>query len=140
MKSQSAKIDRVGICLSICCGIHCLISISLLTIGTLGVVGLAVNERIEVVISLAILFVGITAILPNMVRDRNYTLMSLFISGFVLLKISDSVESSWMQYGLLSIGIVMIITAHYLNLRSKKRHFDYIKSAKRSVGYEGFES
>ncbi|QSE98911.1 MerC domain-containing protein [Fulvivirga lutea] len=135
MTEKSIWIDKLGICLSLCCGVKCLVTTIILGLGTFDIFNFILNEQVELAISASLLLIGITAMLPQFIIHHNYGFMGLFIGGFVLLKISENITMLWVQLVLLFLGVLVIIGAHYLNLKSKRKHAEYIKAVKKATGY-----
>ncbi|TRX59183.1 MerC domain-containing protein [Fulvivirga sp. M361] len=133
--NKSVFIDKLGICLSLCCGIHCLSTTIFVAIGALELFDLAVNEKLEFAMSCGILLIGVAALLPQLIAQRTYGLMALFIGGFILVKTSENMTTLWTQLTLLSLGILAITGAHYFNIKSKRKHAEYIKAVKEAAGY-----
>ncbi len=127
MINKSILMDKFGICLSVCCGLHCLITPLFLTLGALEFFDFLANEQLEFALSLGVLVVGIIAILPPLRLHRNYSVMVLFIVGFLVLKASELIPMLWMQVSILVAGVLMIIIAHYFNIKLKIKHAERIK-------------
>jgi len=76
------------------------------------------NELLELLFSIGVVIGGLLAFTPQLFANRNFTLTSLFLGGFTLLKISEFVMF-WVQLPILIIGVMLIACTHYLNIRSK---------------------
>lgn len=135
MIKNNLILDRLGICLSICCGVHCLATTFFLAAGALEMFNLIFNEKFELAMSIGLLLIGMVAMLPQLVVQRTYGLLGLFTSGFVLLKIGEEMTVPWMQVILLTTGVLALTSAHYLNIKSKRKHAKYIKAAKEVTRY-----
>lgn len=129
ISSKSVWLDQLGICLSLCCGIHCLATVAFLAVGALEMLDLMVNEQLESALSVSVLLIGMAALLPQLIARRAYGLLGLFIGGFILLKTSEGVTVLWIQVVLLSMGVLALTGAHYLNLKSKRKQAVIIKTA-----------
>ncbi|MEL6556948.1 MAG: MerC domain-containing protein [Bacteroidota bacterium] len=111
-------VDKLGICLSFTCGLHCLITIALLAFGSLKLHAMFESELLETVVSLGVLIVGAIAFIPRLIVTRNFYLPLIFTVGFILLKMSESMDL-WVQIPMLVIGVFMIILAHFKNIKDK---------------------
>lgn len=111
-------VDKLGICLSLTCGLHCLITIALLAIGSLKLHAIFESEILEAIVSIGVLVVGVVAFIPQLVVTRNFYLPAIFAIGFVLLKVSESMQL-WVQVPMLVAGVSMIILAHFKNIKHK---------------------
>jgi len=116
--NKTELVDKLGICLSLTCGLHCLITISLLAFGALKFHSFFENELVEMLMSVGVLIIGLIAFLPKLIAQRNFTLITIFIVGFLLLKFSEEMNL-WIKIPMLIAGVTLIIIAHYLNIKLK---------------------
>ena len=133
--NKSVFIDKLGICLSLCCGIHRLSAAIFVAIGVLELIDFAINSKLEFAMSCGILLIGVVALLLQLIAQRTYGLMALFTGGFILVKTSENMTTLWIQLTLISLGVLAITGAHYFNIKSKRKHAEYIKAAKEAAGY-----
>lgn len=122
MINKNLWIDKLGICLSFCCGIHCLVTVFLISLGTSELSYLLVHHKVDNLMSLAIILIGVIALLPTLIIHKNYELIGLFLLGFIVLKVGDAFTNIWLKSLIIIIGTVMIIGTHYFNFRKKAKH------------------
>ena len=72
--------------------------------------------------SVAIILIGVIALLPTLIIHKNYGLIGLFFLGFIVLKVGDAFTNIWLKSLAIIIGTVMIIGTHYFNFRKKAKH------------------
>ncbi len=128
-------LDKLGICLSVCCGVHCLATVLFLAIGTTEIWYFIENEQVENLMSIGVLLIGIFALFPSLIAHRSYGLIGLFTLGFVVLKTSELISNIYMKSALLTIGVLLIIGTHYLNIKNKKEHARTIETKKEASGH-----
>jgi hypothetical protein len=122
MINKNLWIDKLGICLSFCCGIHCLVTVFLITLGTSELSYLLLHHKVDNLMSVAIILIGVIALLPTLIIHKNYGLIGLFLLGFIVLKVGDAFTNIWLKSLAIIIGTVMIIGTHYFNFRKKVKH------------------
>ncbi|MGB3467851.1 MAG: MerC domain-containing protein [Cyclobacteriaceae bacterium] len=117
----SLLIDRLGILLSFSCGIHCASSLIFLLLGAVEIHLFIENEIMESILTILVFILGMVSFLPQAITRRQYLLLLLFIAGFSLLKVSENM-TLWIRLPMLASGVLLIISAHYRNLRLKAQH------------------
>lgn len=115
---RSTMIDKLGICLSVTCGLHCIASIVVLSLGVFDLYATLENEMLELGLTSVIFIVGLLAFIPQVVHQRNFTLIGSFVVGFALLKVSEHLTVT-IRIPLLIIATILMIYPHFVNIRLK---------------------
>lgn len=113
--------DAFGIGTSVLCAIHCAV-LPVIT-ATLPIFGVNIvhNSLFEWGMILLAFVVGIYALVHGYItHHRSYVPVLLFVAGFILL-VAKQFFHSWQNW-LLIPGVLLIVTAHYINYR--KCHID----------------
>jgi len=118
IKTKNLLIDKIGICLSVTCGLHCAATMIFLTFGTMELAKFLENEILEMTFKIGVLLLGIVAFLPQLFIAKNYYPLIIFMVGLGLLWSADSM-TFWLRFISLVIGTSMIVGAHALNIRQK---------------------
>ncbi|MBC6424914.1 MAG: MerC domain-containing protein [Ekhidna sp.] len=118
--------DKLGICASLVCLIHCLIVPFLLIIGFDTILHLIDQEWIETGLILSSLLIGGYAFIRGFLSHRQHFVPVLFLAGFLLLVNGEAVTNTWLAPILSVTGALIIIYAHFQNLKLKQLHvFDH---------------
>ena len=118
MKSN-VLFDRIGICTSVVCMIHCIAIPFLFLFGFESLLRWVDQEWIEwAIIGFAVL-VGGVSFLGGFMRHRQHFIPVLFVAGFLLIINGESVEHTWVSLCLSLSGAMLIIYAHVQNLKWK---------------------
>ncbi len=119
-KKITTLIDKVGMCASLLCMLHCLVVPVAFVFGVNSLLLAIDHEWLERVIILASLFIGLIAFMQGFFRHRQHFIPVLFTAGFLLLVNGESVQHTWLSAGLSVAGAAVIIYAHYQNLKWKQ--------------------
>ncbi|MDN5202748.1 MerC domain-containing protein [Fulvivirgaceae bacterium BMA10] len=122
MREKLSKIylDKVGICTSLLCMLHCLAVPILLILGLDSILIIIDHEWLELTIVLCSLSIGLIAFLQGFVQHRQHFVPVLFVAGFLLLINGESVAHECSAAGLSVAGASVIAYAHYDNFQLKK--------------------
>ena len=118
--ANGGGLDRVGICTSIVCMVHCLAVPVLLVFGFDSLIRSVDQEWIEWAIVGFALLVGIASFLGGFLSHRQHFIPVLFLAGFLLLVNGESVAHTWVSLSLSIAGALVIIYAHVQNLKWKR--------------------
>ena len=113
--------DKIGICTSVICLIHCLSIPLFFAFGFDSLIRLVDQEWVELMIIICALIIGIFAFLSGFLKHRQHFVPVLFLSGFLLLINGESVERMWLSLLLSITGALIIAYAHVQNLKWKRR-------------------
>lgn len=110
--------DKMGIMTTLICAIHCaLLPLIMTSLPVLGV-NIIDNTWFEwAMIGLAFV-VGVYSLYHGFIRHhRNFLPVVLFAIGFVFLLLKQVYHTYPLEYILLALAVVLIISAHYINYR-----------------------
>jgi hypothetical protein len=115
--------DKLGICVSTLCGIHCLALPVLLLVGAETWIQFVYHESVEKLLLSSALVIALIAFIPGYLSHRRHYIMVLFISGFLLLASGEAYEDVYARVAISAFGAAVVVYAHFLNytLRMKKR-------------------
>ena len=121
IKKNAVAIDKLGVCTSAFCMLHCL-AVPLLVIFGLDSLLFAIDQEwIELTIIGASLVIGLVSFMGGFIQHRQHFVPVLFVAGFLLLVNGEAVAGSWQAAGLSIAGAAVIAYAHIQNLRLKNR-------------------
>ena len=115
--------DKIGICTSVICMIHCLAIPIFLIFGFESLLSLFDQEWLELSIICFALAIGLISFLGGFLKHRHHHVVVLFIAGFLLLINGESIEQTSGSVSLTLAGAFVIAYAHYQNLRLKTHVF-----------------
>ena len=118
---NSITIDKLGICASLLCMIHCLALPLLLFLGLDAVLLLIDQPWIETTIIATSLVVGLIAFARGYLQHRQHFISVLFIAGFLLVVNGEAIEDSLLALILSLCGACIIAYAHLQNQFFKRR-------------------
>jgi 4-amino-4-deoxy-L-arabinose transferase-like glycosyltransferase len=116
-------LDKLGVCASALCMVHCLAMPVLLLVGVDSVLRFTQQEWIEWVIIALALLIGIASFAAGYVKHKKHYVVVLFLAGFLLIINGEMLESTVMATVLPVAGSVVIVYAHVQNLHLKKAIF-----------------
>ena len=114
--------DKLGICASVACLVHCLIVPFLLIIGFDVTLYSLDQEWIEMGFIFSSLLIGIYAFIKGFLSHRQHFVPVLFLAGFLLLVNGEKVANTLLAVILSVIGALIIVYAHFQNLKLKQLH------------------
>lgn len=109
--------DRVGMCTSFLCMIHCMAVPLLFIFGIDSILILVDQEWLELSIIALSLVIGLVAFLRGFLRHKQHFIPVLFVSGFLLIINGEAVEPLFLKAFLSVVGASIIAYAHYHNLK-----------------------
>lgn len=113
-------LDKIGICTSAVCMVHCL-SIPLFLIFGFDTLLIAFDQEwIEWIIIASALVIGLLSFIGGFLRHRQHFVPVLFVAGFLLIINGESVAHSWLSVSLSIAGALVIAYAHLQNLKWKR--------------------
>jgi len=121
MKS-SLLADKLGICASVTCLIHCLITPCLFILGFDTLLHSLDQEWVETGLILSSFSIGVYAFIRGFLSHRQHFVPVLFLAGFLLLVNGEAVSNTWLALILSITGALIIIYAHCQNLKWKQLH------------------
>ena len=116
----SQWLDKVGMCTSLVCMVHCFAVPVFLILGLDSVLVVIDHEWLETGIIVGSLFIGMIAFLQGYFLHKQHFIPVLFIAGFMLLINGEAVESTLLKATLSILGAMIIGYAHYYNLKLKR--------------------
>ena len=114
-----ATIDRVGMALSVSCGLHCIFTPLLIGAAAGLPIGWLYDESTEVLLLAAAVLTGALSLLPSYWRrHRRKRCLAMFAvgAGFLALSKLGPVGERWEPWTVAS-GATLLATAHLVNLR-----------------------
>jgi hypothetical protein len=120
--SPRMSLDRYGMALSIGCAIHCaLLPIALSAMTTAGLAWVA-SEELEWTILICTFLIGSTRLVQSYFQHRHAECLMLFVAGLVSFVCAKSEYFSFNhnEAVFMTLGGVLIATAHFRNLRLSK--------------------
>ncbi|MEM6380074.1 MAG: MerC domain-containing protein [Bacteroidota bacterium] len=120
MIKYSIVLDKIGVCTSIICMIHCITIPLLLIFGLDTSLKLIDQEWIELTLITTALCIGMSSFAIGFFRHRQHFIPVLFIAGFLLLVNGESVTNTMISLILSIAGALVIVYAHVQNLRWKR--------------------
>ena len=114
--------DKLGICASLVCLIHCITVPFLLILGFDTLLHSLDQEWIEIGLILSSLAIGTYAFMRGFLSHRQHFVPVLFLAGFLLLVNGEAVSNVWLALSLSVTGALIIIYAHFQNLKLKQLH------------------
>ena len=118
-KEEIMSLDRVGICTSLVCMLHCLVIPILLVLGVDSLIWLTSMKWMELTIIGLSFVIGLISFFGGYVRHRQHFIPVLFVAGFLLLVNGESVSRLWLAMCLSVTGAIVIAYAHVLNIKWK---------------------
>lgn len=120
-------LDRVGIGVSLACAVHCVLAALLAAAPAFAATaapGLGEGfEWLETALLWIALGVGTVALVPAYLREhRRAWPLVLFVVGLGLVAAVRALEMESLEIAGTVSGVVLIASAHFLNLRSKHAH------------------
>ena len=115
--------DRIGICTSVICMIHCLAIPFLLLFGFESMLRWVDQEWIEWTIIVVAVLIGLISFLGGFLKHRQHFIPVLFVAGFLLIINGEAVDHMWISLILSLAGAFVIIYAHVQNLKWKNHAF-----------------
>lgn len=119
----TGSLDKIGMCTSVICMIHCLSIPIFLLFGFDALHRLIDQEWIELAIIAFALIIGIFSFLGGFLTHRQHFIPVLFIAGFLLIVNGESVAHPWVSLSLSIAGALVIAYAHFQNLKWKRHAF-----------------
>ena len=119
-KQVKPLLDKIGMCTSVICMIHCLSIPLFLLFGFDVVLRLIDQEWVEWTIIAFALVIGITSFVSGFLTHRQHYIPVLFVAGFVLLINGESVAHAGVSVGLSVAGAMVIAYAHAQNLKLRR--------------------
>ena len=120
MMKISLLADKLGMCTSFVCALHCLAIPIFLILGVDSALVLIDQEWIELTIIMLSFLIGFVSFLVGYVQHRQHFIPVLFLAGFLLIINGESVASSWLAVILSVAGASIIAYAHFQNLKWKQ--------------------
>ncbi|HCX21647.1 MAG: hypothetical protein CMB80_06255 [Flammeovirgaceae bacterium] len=116
-------LDKIGICLSSACAIHCsVMPLVLLYSSTLGIFSFIDSPVVELIILIATTLIGGLALIPSTIKYGQAYVLILFISGILIVINSEMTSALWSRILLSIAGGLLMAYAHFENLKIKKAH------------------
>ena len=119
MKSRTIE-DKLGICASLVCMVHCIAIPILLILGFDSIRQIIDQEWIEMGFIGASLAIGAFSFLRGYLQHRQHFIPVLFLAGFLLLVNGEAVSHFVLAAGLSITGALIIAYAHLQNLKWKR--------------------
>ncbi len=119
-KTIAITLDKIGICTSIICMLHCAVVPVVLILGADSLLWFTELEWVEHLVIGCSLLIGLLSFIGGYRKHGQHFVPVLFIAGFLLLVSSDSIVSDWLAVLLSVAGALIIIYAHLENMKWKR--------------------
>ncbi|MES2856983.1 MAG: MerC domain-containing protein [Bdellovibrionota bacterium] len=110
--------DKLGICLSGLCLVHCLLTpFVLIALPSLTVASFESHHIFHELLLIVLPIVALAAFVPGYLRHRDLRVFFWSIPGLALLAIAATIfhDDIWLQAGVTITGSLLLIKAHMLN-------------------------
>lgn len=114
-------LDKVGVCTSALCMLHCLALPVLFIMGLDSALQMVDQEWLEMLIIFLSVVIGLVAFLRGYLLHRQHFIPVLFVTGILLIANGEGVENATMTVLLPVAGAATIIYAHLLNLAYRRK-------------------
>jgi hypothetical protein len=126
LKTNNNKLDKIGICVSILCAVHCALLPLVITLLPLIGFKFLANEHFEVAIIAISLFIGYTSLRGSYRKHYNIRPLIIITQGFLVIFIGKILVSPHYEWLFLTAGGLLIATAHLYNSKlSMHAHEDH---------------
>lgn len=112
--------DKIGICVSFFCLVHCLSIPLFLLFGFDSILRFIDQEWLEWSIIIFALCIGVVSFLGGFMAHKQHFISVLFVAGFLLLVNGESITNTLTSISLSISGVLVIIYAHVQNLKWKR--------------------
>jgi hypothetical protein len=106
--------DKIGIWTSVICLIHCLFFPLLATVFP---IFLDIDWKVEVILLILALVVGSLSFIDNIFKHKYFLSIIFFLLGFLFIFVGVIFSVGFFHF----IGLITLITAHYLNFKKIKQ-------------------
>lgn len=114
------NLDKIGVCVSSACAVHCMAVPLILVYSTsLGIFAFLNDPFIEMIILSIALLIGAFAIIPSLIKHRKPYVLVLFLAGVLLIANSEMVPVLWYKLVFSTAGGALMAYAHFENLKLK---------------------
>ncbi len=120
--SPRVSLDRYGMALSIGCAIHCAVLPVALSAMTAAGLAWVASEELEWTILICTFLIGSTRLVQSYLHHRHTECLMLFAAGLVSFVCAKSqyFSFSYNEAVFMTVGGLLIATAHFRNLRLSK--------------------
>lgn len=121
-KHRHKRMDKLGMGVSIACAIHC--AALPLIIGALPLLGISflANEYFETGIIITSLIIGYSSLTRSFCKYNHTAPLIIITVGFGLIFIGKFLANQSQEWLFLTLGGLLIATAHYYNLKLDTHH------------------
>ncbi len=123
MIKREILLDKIGICTSVICMMHCLSIPLFLLFGFDVILRFIDQEWVEWTIIGFALIIGFSSFIGSFFIHRQHFIPVLFVAGFLLLVNGESVGQVWVSASLSIAGALVIAYAHVQNLKWRRHVF-----------------
>ena len=115
----SEAVDRAGMALSLCCGLHCLLTPLLVGFAATLPIGVLFEESTEAALLTVAVVTGAVSLAPSyLLRHRRKRCLGIFAVGAGLLALAKLGDVGHeLEPWTVASGAVLLATAHLVNLR-----------------------
>ncbi len=116
-KKTNNKLDKIGICVSLLCAVHCALLPLIITLLPLIGFGFLANNYFEMAIIATSLLIGYTSLRGSYRKHCNKTPLIIITQGFAIIFIGKMLIAQHYEWLFLTAGGLLIATAHFYNSR-----------------------
>ncbi len=113
-------LDKIGICTSSVCIVHCALLPLFLIFGSTSTGMLLEIEWLETLILSLAAIIGAVTFTTGYIRHKKSFVPILFISGLMLLINGEMISFTWLATIVTLLGSFVIIYAHYENVKQSR--------------------
>jgi MerC mercury resistance protein len=125
-KKNNNKLDKIGICVSLLCAVHCAMLPLIITLLPLIGFKFLANEYFEMAIIASSLLIGYTSLRGSYRKHYNSKPLIIITQGFMVIFIGKIFVATHYEWLFLTAGGLLIATAHFYNSRlSMHAHEDH---------------
>jgi len=113
--TNNNKLDKIGICVSILCALHCALLPLVITLLPLIGFKFLSNEYFEIAIIATSLFIGYTSLKGSYRKHYNIRPLIIITQGFIVIFIGKLLIAPHYEWLFMTAGGLLIATAHFYN-------------------------
>lgn len=115
LNTKNNKLDKIGICVSVLCAVHCALLPLVITLLPLIGISFLANNYFEMAIIATSLFIGYTSLRGSYRKHYNIRPLVIITQGFLVIFIGKILVAPHYEWLFLTAGGLLIATAHFYN-------------------------
>lgn len=118
---HSFNLDKLGMGISSLCALHCVAIPIVLVMGLDTLLPFLENRWLETFLIVGTFLVGFVAFAKGVFLHKRYSLFVIFSVGFLLIAVSEELNSTFLSLSTSLSGVTLIVLAHAQNIQHSKR-------------------